>query len=111
MFCRRHWVLPAFFLLHVGSVIPAQAQNVVTSPDGRRQMTAVPVTGAITIDGVLNEDTWLKTVPASAFIQADPLEGQPASEATEVKIAYDDDNLYVAVLCRDADPSGIVVNE
>ena len=74
-------------------------------------MTAVPVSGAITIDGVLNEDTWLKAVPASAFIQADPLEGQPASEATEVKVAYDADNLYIAVLCRDADPSGIVVNE
>ncbi len=74
-------------------------------------MTAVPATGAITIDGVLDEDTWIQAVPASAFIQADPLEGQPATEATEVKVAYDAEFLYIAVLCRDTDPSGIVVNE
>jgi hypothetical protein len=98
-------------LLLAASAVPADSQTPVSSPDGHRQMTAGPVTGAITIDGVLNEDTWLKAVPASGFIQADPLEGQPASEDTEVRIAYDADNLYVAVLCRDADPSGIVVNE
>jgi hypothetical protein len=111
MFSRRRWAWCAVFLLSVAPAIPVQAQDVVSSPDGRRRMTAVPVTGAITIDGVLNEDTWVKAVPATAFIQADPLEGQPASESTEVKIAYDADNLYVAVLCRDGDPSAIVVNE
>jgi hypothetical protein len=50
-------------------------------------------------------------VPATDFIQADPLEGQPATEITEVRIAYDADYLYIGALCRDSDPSGIVVNE
>ncbi len=91
--------------------VPADSQTPVSSPDGRRQIAALPANGAITIDGVLDEEVWLKAVPASGFIQADPHEGQPASDVTEVKVAYDTDNLYVAVLCRDADPSGIVVNE
>ena len=30
---------------------------------------------------------------------------------TEVRVAFDDDYLYIAALCRDSDPSGIVVNE
>ena len=91
--------------------VPADCQTPVSSPDGRRQISAVPANGAIIIDGVLDEEVWLKAVPATGFIQADPHEGQPASDVTEVKVAFDTDNLYVAVLCRDADPSGIVVNE
>ncbi len=91
--------------------VPADSQTPVSSPDGRRHIAALPANGPITIDGVLDEEVWLKAVPASGFIQADPHEGQPASDVTEVKVAYDTDHLYVAVLCRDADPSGIVVNE
>lgn len=71
----------------------------------------MPVTSAMTIDGVLDEDVWTKAVPATGFIQADPLEGQPASEATDVRIAFDADNLYIAASCHDTDPGGIVVNQ
>ena len=49
--------------------------------------------------------------PAADFIQADPSEGQPASEATEVRIAFDEENLYIAAICRDSQPSAIVVND
>lgn len=90
---------------------PATPQTTVASPDGRRQVTAVALTGAITVDGVLDEDVWTRAVPATGFIQSDPLEGQPATDATEVRVAYDADHLYIAVVCRDSDPSGIVVNE
>ena len=83
MRCPRLTAFAAVVLL-AAFAVPADSQTPVSSPDGRRQMTAAPVTGAITVDGVLNEDTWLKAAPASGFIQADPLEGQPASEATEV---------------------------
>ncbi len=91
--------------------MPAIAQTTIASPDGRRQMQAVQATSPIVIDGALDEDVWKRAVAATDFIQADPLEGQPASEITEVRIAYDADYLYVAALCRDSDPSGIVVNE
>ena len=63
------------------------------------------------IDGALDEEVWTRAVPATDFIQADPHEGQPATEITEVRVAYDADYLYIGALCRDADPSGIVVNE
>ena len=89
----------------------AFAQATSSSPDGRRQMQTVQATTPITIDGALDEEVWTRAVPATGFIQADPLEGQPATEITEVRVAYDTDNLYIGVLCRDSDPSGIVVNE
>ena len=75
-------------------------------------MTAVPTTSPITIDGALDEEVWQRAAPAADFIQADPLEGQPATEITEVRIAYDADYLYIArALPRHRSPSGIVVNE
>ena len=91
---------------------PALAQTLsVPGPDGRRSLTAVRTATAIVVDGVLDEAVWQSTDPATGFIQADPLEGQPATEATEVRVAFDGDYLYIAALCRDTDPSGIVVNE
>jgi hypothetical protein len=83
----------------------------VSSPDGRRQLTAIAATGPITIDGALDEDVWRQAAAATGFIQADPLEGQPATEDTEVRVAFDADNLYIGAFCRDASPSGIVVKE
>ncbi len=91
--------------------LPVSAQSSVKSPDGRRQMTAIRATGPVVIDGVLDEEVWQRATPAADFIQADPLEGEPATELTEVRVAYDADYLYVAALCRDTTPAGIVVNE
>lgn len=91
--------------------LPALAQTAVSSPDGRKQMQAVQTTSAITVDGALDEEVWTRAIPATGFTQADPLEGQPATEVTEVRVAYDDDYLYIAATCRDSNPAGIVINE
>lgn len=92
--------------------IPVSSQSLtVPSPGGRRQMTAVRATGPMTIDGVLDETVWTEAPPATGFIQSDPAEGEPATEITEVRVAYDEHNLYIAAICRDSDPSGIVVND
>ncbi len=109
MFASRP-VLTTLFLLAVVAA-HAHAQSVISSPDGRKQVIAVPASTPVTIDGTLDDEVWTRAVPASGFIQADPLEGQPASEDTEVRLAYDADYLYIGVLCRDASPARIVVNE
>jgi hypothetical protein len=114
---RRHSARPRIGLLIVSLALvasssPLSAQSVtVTSPDGRRQLAAARVSEAVTIDGRLNEPAWSTAIPAAGFIQADPSEGEPATEDTEVRIVFDDDSLYIGVRCRDSDPSGIVVNE
>jgi RluA family pseudouridine synthase len=89
----------------------AFAQATMSSPDGRRQMTAIPATGPMIIDGVLDEEVWQRAAAAADFVQADPEEGRPATESTEVRVAYDADYLYVAAWCRDTSPGRIVVNE
>ncbi len=81
------------------------------SPDGRRQLTAVRLSGEVVLDGALDEQAWTAATPATDFVQADPREGEPASEATAVRVLYDDDFLYIGVRCHDGDPAGIVVND
>jgi hypothetical protein len=58
-------------------------------------------------DGKLNETFWNSAIPASGFTQQSPIEGNPASERTEVKISFDDKYLYIGVMLYDSDPSQI----
>jgi hypothetical protein len=83
----------------------------VSSVDGRKQITAVRLPGSLTLDGNLDDEAWRAAAPASGFVQADPREGEPASDVTEVRILFDDDYLYIGARCLDADHDGIVINE
>ena len=108
MFASRPALCSLFLLSFATSL---HAQDVISSPDGRKQVTVVRTAVPITLDGVLDEQVWTQAAPATGFIQADPLEGQPASEDTEVRLAYDADYLYIGVVCHDTAPGSIVVNE
>ena len=98
------------FLLFFGSAAAA-AELPFQSPDGRRQVAAIETRAPITLDGALDEEVWRTAAPAADFLQAEPHEGQPATELTEVRLAFDRDALYIGVICHDTDPSGIIVND
>ena len=72
--------------------------------------TAIRTTGPITLDGRLDEAIWRTVPPATGFIQLRPDNGAPAREQTEVRIVYDDENIYIGVICFDSDPAGITLN-
>ena len=73
--------------------------------------TATAIAEPPTIDGVLDERAWQTAVPLSNFGQAEPLEGEPASESTEVRVLYDDLAIYVGVVLHDRDPAQIVTSD
>ncbi len=81
------------------------------STDGRRLVTAAAASGPITLDGSLDEDVWRRAEPATGFVQAEPHEGAPATEATEVRVAFDRDALYIGVVCHDQAADGVIVND
>jgi len=68
---------------------------------------AVRATAAIVVDGQLNDEVWLRAPAAIAFTQREPDEGKPATEQTELRIAYDDAALYVGARLRDREPRRI----
>jgi len=77
----------------------------------RKTVTALRVVSTITVDGELDEQEWTLAEPATDFIQQNPHTGEPSTERTEVRLLYDDENLYIGVYCFDsAGPEGLVVN-
>jgi hypothetical protein len=84
-------------------ILPARPDD----PRTIRTITAMPAGGPIVIDGVLSEGVW-QSPGSGGFTQRDPSDGQPATEATTVWIAFDRDNLYVAARLADSEPGKIV---
>jgi hypothetical protein len=78
---------------------------------GRPAASVAAVREAPTIDGELTDRAWLEATPLVGFTQAEPFEGQPASEPTEVRIVYDDVAVYVGVTLHDSDPAAIVTTD
>src|SRR5947208_16808908 len=65
-------------------------------------------TGTIRIDARLDEGDWQRAEPIGPFRQREPLENGEPSEQTVVRVLYDDNALYIAVVCRDASAREIV---
>jgi len=72
--------------------------------DSAPRATAVRLTQSIQVDGRLDEAVWSQAVPITDFIQELPLEGQPSTQRTEVRVAYDDDAVYVGATLYDDQP-------
>ena len=73
-----------------------------------RLVRAAPSSGRIQIDGLLDEPAWQEAETASGFVQQRPDEGRPASEATDVRVLLDEENLYVGARLFDSNPDSIV---
>ena len=61
----------------------------------------------IAIDGSLDEAAWNAVEWTTDYIEFEPDVGTPPTEQTKMKIVYDDNNLYVAFKCYQADPTTI----
>ncbi len=62
------------------------------------------------LDARLDDTVWGDAAVITDFVQRQPLDGAPATELTEVFVAYDSANLYVAVYAHYSDPSMMRAN-
>ncbi|MGC8824285.1 MAG: DUF5916 domain-containing protein [Bacteroidales bacterium] len=60
------------------------------------------------IDGKLDDECWKIGRWSEDFVQYAPQEGAKASQRTQVKVLYDDKNIYVAFKCYDTEPDKIM---
>ncbi len=65
----------------------------------------------IMMDGDLDETVWRRAAPATDFRQADPENGEPATERSEIRIVFDRDNLYIGAQFFDSDPGAMLGNQ
>ncbi len=70
--------------------------------------TPVPEATAVRVDGDLTDAVWQQAPVISGFKQRDPRDGDPATFDTEVRVAYDDAAMYVAVRALDPEPARLV---
>ena len=78
---------------------PSAGQN---EPAVRATLPATRTTHAPVLDGVLDEPVWRTTLASDAFTQKFPASGQAPTEATSVRILYDDEALYIGIDCKQA---------
>ncbi|MFN0173344.1 MAG: DUF5916 domain-containing protein [Saprospiraceae bacterium] len=100
-----------FYLLLLLSLLPCHAFNQTLDRKEQQaafQLQIAQVEGEIKVDGDLSESTWKTSSVARDFWLKWPRDGAPAPQQTEVRCAYDDRNLYIAVTAFDTTPNYVI---
>lgn len=71
-------------------------------PSSPTIINATKTKGVIKIDGVLNEADWKNIKPISNFFRIEPKQDGKYLHTTEVKVLFDDENLYIGAFCKDS---------
>ncbi|MEO7457785.1 MAG: DUF5916 domain-containing protein, partial [Gemmatimonadaceae bacterium] len=83
---------------------PLAAQTPAAPPADLPSVAGVRRTAPITVDGRLDEAAWAAASPITQLRQRNPNEGAAATLATEIRILYDDNALYIGA--RMTEPMG-----
>jgi hypothetical protein len=84
---------------YAGPPAPTLPESMARDAEGRTTIRAVRLTAPLKIDGRLDEPLYQDVRPIRDFIQTEPRENVPATETTEVWLAFDRDNVYVSFRC------------
>jgi hypothetical protein len=98
---HRHKYLPllCLFLQATLQQLHAQEAFLPLSEAQRPHLQATRITEKITIDGLPDEAAWEKAPVAQYFITGYPRQGAKATYDTQVRLLYDDKNIYISARC------------
>lgn len=71
-------------------------------------LTIRKATDPIQLDGALTETTWQQADVATGFYLNFPTDSIPPAFQSEVRLAFDDHHLYIAIICHDDDRPNVV---
>jgi hypothetical protein len=98
----KHLALTLVFFTLLGEVF---AQN----PPIETTVVISKALDIITVDGIMDEQTWAETDIAKDFYLNFPVDNDFPISATEVKMAFDDNFMYFAIVCFDPTPGKYIV--
>jgi hypothetical protein len=97
---------------HAQTLAPPVAPDAISRDGGARAIVRfVKLASPLKLDGRLDESLYLETKPISDFIQLEPRNGEPATEKTDVWLAFDAANVYVSMRVWESRPDRMIVNE
>lgn len=109
---NQKFLLVLFAFLYFSTIGFSQTPVLDNDTQIRPTAVAVPIETDPLIDGnILKDEVWQKIKPFGGLLQSQPNYGQMASERTEIRIAYTEHTFYLAVVCYDSDPDGLVVSD
>ena len=92
---------------------PAPTPGVAASAGiltGRPSVTAMRAAAPPTVDGRLDDAIWQTAAVITEFVQRSPVEGAPATEDTEVYVAFDSTHLYFGMHAHYSNPGVVRAN-
>lgn len=92
----------------LGALVSSLVAQCLAAATERPALRAVALSEPVVLDGWLNDPVWRSAPAASSFIQREPRAGLPASEPTEVRVAFTPTVLYIGVRAVDSDPQSLV---
>ena len=103
------------FALSSIAVSPAVSQNsaprATPSTDGSLRLAAGSLVEGLSETNWRDLSSWGGAQVATDFIQSEPVEGNPASERTEVRVGFDEEAIYIGAWLYDSEPGQILVGE
>tara|TARA_B100001750_G_scaffold240334_1_gene249859 strand:- start:2087 stop:4414 length:2328 start_codon:yes stop_codon:yes gene_type:complete len=109
---QRAFLIAAFSSI---ATSPAISQDVASratpSTDGSLRLVAGNLVEGLSETNWRDPSVWGGAQVATDFVQSEPIEGNPASERTEVRVGYDEEAIYIGAWLYDSEPSQILVGE
>ena len=95
----RRIVIPLLIITLLNGIVSVHAEP------HNKQIKAYRTYQSIEIDGDLTEEDWQHAEVMDRFVQVEPYEGEDLSEPMELRILYDDENIYFGFTCYDSEMS------
>ena len=96
-------IIVIIFLISNSLFLSAQSNGLIN----KNSIKTKPIDSPPKIDGILSEEEWGKATKTELFYQREPQENDNPTEKTEVYLAFDKENLYVAFHAFDTEPNAI----
>ncbi len=88
----KHLLIASIFIFTMGQ---ASAQKI----NAGSKLPIHKIKEPIKIDGIMEESAWLQAIPADDFFMVLPMDTSKATVRTDVRMCFDEKNLYILAVC------------